>query len=199
MCCPPSRFRTEPAQSRLPASTSNSHTRKLHRRVSLAVGFNVPAPWTGRDAATQSGLYSKLKQLLRNSAPAPCACAGIAATPSSCLSETGLRRRTSRMSPSLGPQCDAPCGTGRLHSCACHANGGRATGSETRASHICQMAFVPAWPPQAPNQLFASHSTLFTTWRVLRPHSMMRVLVRVHFASSRRRGHDPLSLITGLN
>ncbi|KAJ8112343.1 hypothetical protein OPT61_g5267 [Boeremia exigua] len=42
---------------------------EFNHHVSLAVGFIVPAPWAGRDAATQVDLYSELKQLLRYNTP----------------------------------------------------------------------------------------------------------------------------------
>jgi hypothetical protein len=50
---------------------------------------------------------------------------------------------------------------------------------------------VPAWPPQAPNQLFASHSTLLTTWIMFSLHTMN--ILDLYAIIFWRRGRAPWS------
>ena len=50
---------------------------------------------------------------------------------------------------------------------------------------------VPGWPPQAPNQLFAFHSTLTTTRGIVSLHWLS--ILALMLSSSSRRGSDPCS------
>jgi hypothetical protein len=143
----------------LSSSRGHSHA-NFHHRVSLAVGFNVPASWAERDAATQASLYGNLKQLLRDSALAPCACSVIAATSSSCLA----KRRTSQTLDEwnvtvTGPAVphtgrDSPAQFMHLPCERWEVDRFRHCASHIWQTALCQLAASGA------KQLFASHSAL---------------------------------------
>ena len=183
MCCPLAVLGRGQLSHALPR-LSNSHPRaELHHRASLVVGINVPASWMARDAATRVDDYSKLKQLLRYDAAAPCACAEY--------------RRYTRL---VSCQKQNISDSGQME---CHRHGTRITAhcaGQAGSIHappmrtvegglvqtLCQPhltdGIVPAWPPQA-HQTICSH--LIRPWT---PHGRCAV-------STRRRNARPNSLI----
>jgi len=154
---------------------SNSHPRRTPWScLLLSMSFLSQLLGRGRDAATQVNHYSELKQLLRYNAPAPCACALISPHhhQARVLPKAGHLRLYHEWNAAItGPAerrtlRDRPA---RLMHLPCE----RWERDWIRLScqpHLTD-GLVPAWPPQAPNQLFASHSTPSTTWGVsISPH-----------------------------
>lgn len=195
MCCPLDPIKTgsnSVTPSCLDAPTATRAV--LHGRISCyPCHFCRSSLGGGETLLHKVNQYSELKQLLRYNAPAPCACALISphhhqarVLPKAAhlrlyhewnAAITGpAERRTLRDRPArlMHLPCERWEGDWIRLSCQPHLTDG----------------LVPAWPPQAPNQLFASHSTPSTTWGTFSLPTMTIVLALI-LQALQRHGRVP--------